>query len=183
VAANMIDLRDEFSAACCNITPDRLATARAAGVPAATDLPLLYGMASIEPHRSGLYEPADDGELAVVVPAGEWDGLLWHLDDLVAFKLSDPGRWWRRLGAIQILGTVRPEPVFPLELYDTPLSWLRAGARGACIVDWSFDPDRLLYAGPIEVETPSLKTRLEQRIKDAALARFDISVCEVSDVA
>jgi hypothetical protein len=175
----MIDLGEEFSAAVCSITPERLAALRAADVP---DISLpMVGMAPIETHAGGLFDIVDDGTLAVVVPIGEWDGVNWLLEDLVGFELSDPGRWWRRLGAVQILGTVPAEPVFPLRLYDTPLAWLRVGGWGAVIVDWRFDPEVLV--GPIEVETCSLKARLERRIKDAALARFKISVREVRDAA
>jgi hypothetical protein len=107
------------------------------------------------------------------------------LDDLVAFKPSEPGRWWRRRGEVQIIGAynIRPEPVFPFTLHDTPLSWLQAGSRGVCVIDWRVDPERFLYAGPIETESPSLKARLAQRIQSAALAKFNISICEVKDVA
>ena len=104
---------------------------------------------------------------------------------MIAFKPAEPGRWWRRLGEVQILGAqnIRPEPVFPLTLHDTPLSWLQAGARGVCVIDWRVDPERFLYAGPIAAESPSLKARLEQRIQNAALAKFDICVSEVRNAA
>lgn len=177
----MIDVEGEFSQAVCSITPERFTALRAAGVPCVS--PPLAGMAEIEAHAGGLFDIIDDGEVAVIVPAGWWDGLNWQIEDLVAFKLDCPGRWWRRLGVAEILGDVPHGPVFPLRLYDTPMGWLRARGAGACIVDWSFDPDRLLYAGPIETETPSLKARLERRIKDAAMAKFSISVSEVRDAA
>ena len=51
------------------------------------------------------------------------------------------------------------------------------------MIDWRVDPERFLYAGPIEAESPSLKARLERRIQSAALARFDISVSEVRNAA
>jgi hypothetical protein len=96
-----------------------------------------------------------------------------------------PQRWWRRRGEVQVLGSgnIRPEPVFPLTLHDNPLSWLQAGARGVCVIDWRVDPERFLRAGPIEAETPSLKARLARRIQSAALAKFDISVSEISHAA
>ena len=179
----MIDVEDEFSQACCNINPERLAALRAAGVPDAVYADHLVGMAPIEPHRGGLFDIADVGVPAVLLPVGEWGGLNWKLKDLVAFYLNRPGRWWRRLGAVQVLGTenIAPEPVFPLRLYDTPLSWLQAGAAGVCVIDWRVDPERFLYAGPIEAESHSLKARLERRIQSAARAKFDISVSEVRD--
>ena len=181
----MIDVEDEFSQACCNINPERLAALRAAGVPDAVYADHLVGMAPIEPHRGGLFDIADVGDPAVLLPVGEWGGLNWKLEDLVAFYLDRPGRWWRRLGAVQVLGAenIAPEPVVPLRLHDTPLSWLRAAARGACVIDWRVDPERFLYAGPIEAESHSLKARLERRIQQAALAKFQISVSEVRNAA
>ncbi len=178
----------EFSRACCNITPERLAALRAAGVPDEAFAKHLVGMAQIETHAGGLFDFAGDDvdvDLAVLLPAGEWDGLNWILDDIVAFHLDHPGRWWRRLGAVQVLGAppVAPEPVFPLRLYDTPLSWLQAQAAGACVVDWRVDPERFLYVGPIEAESHSLKARFGQRIQSAALAKFQISIGEVRNAA
>ena len=67
----------------------------------------------------------------------------------------------------------------PLTIYETPLSWLQGGADGICIVDWGLDPmARLGGAGYLEAETSALKRRLERRIKEVALASFDIAVTE-----
>ena len=113
----------------------------------------------------------------MIVAAGRPVPPIWDaLDDLIAFRPRERGRWWRRCGGGQILGAynIRPEPVFPLTIHETPLSWLQSGARGFCIVDWSFDPERLLYAGPLEVESSQLKARLEKRIRQAAIEKFEI---------
>jgi hypothetical protein len=179
----MIGLEEEFSAAVCNIDSGRFAALRAAGVPDRAFSQHMVGMAPVETHRGGLFDIADDGALAVLLPVGEWDGLNWILDDIVAFYPDQPDRWWLRRGAVQILGSgnIRPEAVFPLALHDTPLSWLQAGASGVCVIDWRADPD--VFAGPIEAESHSLKARLERRIQAAALAKFDISVSEVSHAA
>ena len=181
----MIGLEDEFSAAVCSIDSGRFAALRVAGVPDKAISQHMVGMARIQPHRGGLFDVVDDGDLAVLQPVGEWDGLNWVLEDLVAFHLDRPDRWWLRRGAVQILGAqnIRPEPVFPLTLHDTPLSWLQAGAGGVCVIDWRVDPERFLYAGPIEADSPSLKARLERRIQSAALAKFNISVSEISNAA
>ena len=181
----MIGLEDEFSAVVCSLTPERIDVLRAAGVHdgAIFHDPLMVGMARIQTHRGGLYDIAADGDLAVLLPAGAWDGLNWQIDDLIAFKPAEPGRWWRRLGEVKILGSsnIRTEPVFPLTLYDTPLSWLQAGARGVCVIDWRVDPEK--FTGPIVAESRSLKARFEQRIQSAALAKSNISVSEVIENA
>ena len=180
----MIALDEEFSAAACSIDSGRLAALRAAGVPDKAFAAHLVGMSPIQTHRSGLYDLDATGDRwAVLLPCGEHDGLNWSLEDIVAFHLDQPDRWWLRRGAVQILGSrnIRTEPVFPLALHDTPLSWLQAGARGACVIDWRIDPEK--FTGPIEAESHSLKARLERRIKDAALAKFSISISEVRNAA
>ena len=179
----MIDLYDEFAAAVCNLSPPVITRLRSFDIPESVifDLPLMIGLAKVQVFPSGFYEPNDDGENVVIVAAGRPAGPTWGtLDDLIAFKLSDPGRWWCRRGEVQIIGSgnIRSEPVFPLTLYDTPLSWLQASARGVCVIDWRVDPERFLYAGPIEAESPTLKARLRRRIQSAALAKFQISVSE-----
>ena len=184
----MIDLREELADAVCNLPPETIGRLRSFGIPESVifDPPLMVGVAKVQTFPSGFYEPNGDGVDAVVVAVGRRLDLIWDtLDDLIAFNPAEPGRWWRRLGDVQVLGSenIAPEPVFPLRLYDTPLSWLQAGARGVCVIDWRVDPERFLYAGPIEAETSSLKARLERRIQSAALAKFNITVSEISNAA
>ena len=172
-----MSLQDEFSAAVCSLTPQRIDWLRSFGIPNSVifDEPLMIGATKVQTFPSGFYELNDDGTPVVVVAAGRPAGPIWDtLDDLIAFRPQDPRRWWRRLGAVQVLGSdnIQPEPVFPLALYETPLSWLLAARAGVCIVDWSFDPEHLLYAGPLEAESTQLKTRLKRRIQQAAIEKF-----------
>jgi hypothetical protein len=174
-------LEEEFSAAVCNLPPATIHWLRRFRIPDSVIFgkPLMLGVAKVQTFPSGFYEPNDDGANAVIIAEG-WPELpIWDvIEDLVAFKPQNPGHWWRRRGEVQLLGAynIRPEPVFPLAVHETPLSWLQAGVQGVCIVDWSFDPERLLYAGPLEVETPFLKSRLERRIQQAAVEKFQITV-------
>ncbi len=179
----MNGLEDELAAAVCNLPLATITRLQCFGIPdsAIFGLPLMIGVAKVQTSPSGFYEPNDDGENVVIVGEGLRAGPTWAtLDDLIAFRPQDPGRWWRRRGEVQVLGSsnIRPEPVFPLILHDTPLSWLQARARGVCVIDWRVDPERFLYAGPIEAESPTLKARLRRRIQSAALAKFQISVSE-----
>jgi len=167
----MIDLGDEFSAACCNVTRDDLWPLFAAGVSEDALQPSpMFGMALIETHGT-FYEPIGYGytigggagappRRAVIVPCGTWDWQEWQLVDLVAFKLDDPTRWWRRLGVADILGNAPSFTVEPKTLHPTPLDWLRAGGTGLVVLDWSRDPvDLLLGAGAITA-AETLKNKL-----------------------
>lgn len=179
----MINLEDEFSTACCNVYGDGLQTIFAAGVPEAVLQPLpMFGMVSIETHGT-VYEPAGCGPAsggaedagaadpgrAVIVPCGTWDGLNWQLDDLVAFKVDDPIRWWRRLGVADVLGDAQGFTVEPKILVATPLDWLRIAGNGICLLDWSRDPvDVLMSAGSIAA-TESLKNKVYAAAARAAV--------------
>ena len=184
----MIDLVDELAAAVCNLPPANINWLRSFGIPDSEIFgePLKVGVANIQTFPSGFYEPNEDGDLAVIIAEGWPEPPIWDvIEDLIAFKPQAPSRWWRRRGEVQVLGAhnIRPKPIFPLTLFDNPLSWLQAGGGGLCVIDWGFDAETLLFAGPLEAETPSLKSRLERRIQQAALAKFDISIREVRDVA
>ena len=176
-----VDLGAELADAVCNLPPTTITRLRCFGIPESVilDLPLMIGVAKVQTFPSGFYEPSEDGDPAVIIAEGWPEPPIWDvIEDLIAFKPQEPGRWWRRRGEVQLLGTynIRPEPVFPLTIHETPLSWLQAGAHGVCIVDWSIDPERLLCAGPLEVESDQLKARLERWIRQAAFEKFEIAV-------
>ena len=62
------------------------------------------------------------------------------LADLLAFRLDDPGRWWLRRGTPDlVLGKDQLADALatgaPIHLHETPLDWLRAECRGACLLD------------------------------------------------
>ena len=171
----MTDLQDEFADAVCSITPQRLDWLRAAGLPdeAIFAEPLMVGVGHVEIHTGGLFEPRDEGPLAVLVPAGTPTAIGWDLVDLVAFYLEQPENWWRRTGEGQVLGTLGRFSVEPQRLHSCPLDWLRDAGRGLCIVDWRRDPiDLLLGAGPLVAKRPLL-TRLRAAVIDAAAARIE----------
>jgi hypothetical protein len=114
------------------------------------------------------------------VAEGEPDIPGWFaIDDLAAFIPDRPDRWWLRRGQVDLLGgyNLRPHKLHDTCLHANPLDWLRGGATGICIVNWRFDPDRLLYgAGKIVTESHELRRRLRNRITAAALARYDLEV-------
>ncbi len=110
--------------------------------PAAVDM---CGTALIQPDGE-LYQPDDAGPEALVVPVFDSGETI----DLLAFNLSNPDRWWLRLGVAAYLGgdalgdAVMDEPV---RAFKTPLSWLRASAPadGLVVIDWDTAPQDLAY--------------------------------------
>ena len=186
----MADLDREFALASDGVTPLLIERFQQMGI----SNRIIYGprhylgAARVVTASDGLFEFHDAGEIAIVVPEGEpeWPGWAW-IDDLIAFKLDSPERWWRRRAEVDLLGTsnITPWRLSPLTIHDTPLSWLQAGADGVAIVDWGLDPiARLGGAGHLEAETWALKHRLKRRVQEVALAAFDITVTEeVHDAA
>ena len=178
----MADLDHEFALTTDGVTPPLVGRFQRWGIPGRVIFGARHymGVSRIVTHSSGLFEFHDDGELAVIVAEGEpeWPGWAW-IDDLIAFKPDDPSHWWRRRGAVVLLGAYNMTPwkLSPTTIHKTPLSWLQAGATGICIVDWGFDPlSALLPAGDLVAETPALKARLERRITEAALEPFKITI-------
>ena len=97
------------------------------------------------------------------LPVVEGDDFI----DLIAFRLDRPGRWWVRTGSGVALGMAAidaaadaaplwklpgeaPPPI--LNLYQTPLSWLRAGGGGAVILNPRFYAYLLGGIGQIQAE-------------------------------
>ena len=95
----------------------------------------LVGVANIEANGDGTYQRVDHGTAAVILPARENDRII----DLVAFRTGEPGRFWLRAGLAAVLGydfaTMCVDLERPLPVYPTPLSWLRAGGEGLCVLN------------------------------------------------
>lgn len=83
-----------------------------------------------------LYEPDISGVAALIVPAIK-DGMLI---DLVACSLANRN-FRSRHGVARALGeddiTIARQFGVRVPLFDDPLHWLRAGGRGAVIIDWT----------------------------------------------
>ena len=170
----MIDLADEFATAVCSLTPQRIEWLRSADIPdeAIFAEPLMVGASPVETYGGGLYEPRDEGQAAVLVPAGLATATGWDLVDIVAFYLDKPDRWWRRTGEGTLLGTINRFSVEPRRLHRDPLTWLRGQGRGVCVLDWSHDPtNMLLGAGPLVAKRPLLN-RLQTTAEKVAAARI-----------
>ena len=180
----MVDLDREFALTTDGVSPLVVKRFLQWGIPPR----IIYGprhhvgVARIVTTSDGFFEFHETGARAAIVPEGVPEWPAWdEIHDLLAFMPDNPSRWWRRRGDVDLLGArnMTSWRLSPLVVHETPLSWLQGGADGVCVVNWAFDPiARLVAAGHLEAETPMLKDRLERRIKDVALAPFDIAVIE-----
>lgn len=92
------------------------------------------GLVQIEhPDIGRFYEPRPGGEYAIIVPVMDGEELV----DLLAFDPRKPDRWWVRLDACCFLGG---DNIFcqsaPIEIWRTPLRWLKATCEGVVVLDW-----------------------------------------------
>ena len=109
------------------------------------------GVSNIEANGDGTYQRVDHGTPAVILPARENDQII----DLVAFRTSEPGRFWIRVGLAGVLGydfaTMCVDLERPLSVHLTPLSWLRAGGEGLCVLNSNAWEARRLLRDAVEL--------------------------------
>jgi hypothetical protein len=127
------------------------------GVPLPVFLTACIGAETITPDGE-LYVPDENGRTAIILPIWDWEHPGPHLDehghllpepypdpelvlvDLIAWLPSSADRWFFRrgepalmLGADHVDDAAREE--IPVRLRLNPLSWLRDGCRGCCIIN------------------------------------------------
>lgn len=102
------------------------------------------------------WSPDESGEPMIIQPvyADEIPSVECCVDDpllvdLIAWRIEQPERWWYRRGELGlVLGAIEIERArhfgHSLHLYRTPLNWLRARGRGACVLDWQYARSKLL---------------------------------------
>ena len=137
----------------------------------------LPGLADIKPARDGRFEFSEDGRPAIIIPA--YDCIAGMLDanaerhveelrDLVAVDLERPDHFLRRHGEAVVLGAayleIASQEGEPVPIFRNPLSWLRSGGAGVCILDWRWARD-LLLDHELVAETVALGERLEAALK------------------
>jgi hypothetical protein len=126
---------------------------------------LSVGTQRIEPDGH-LYQPTHDGQLVLVVPVytGPMPSFITPADnselvDIVAFQISEPGRWWRRTGLANYLGEhlIRSSVTWnrPLRVFETPLDWMKGYCQGVC---------------PLTQDYSALRDPPELRFDDSAFA-------------
>ena len=161
------------------------------GIPAHLAMPTELRFAVMRVHPGeGYFEPDTGtrrtgaaGRRMAIIPEGvkslssrfgDLDIAVWHhLDDMVAFDPVDPDRWWRRVGGIDVLGqdalrTARDEGT-TLRLFRNPLTWLKGGAEGVCLVDRAINPAIVFRGiGKIQCEDDNHARWLDRRACDFA---------------
>jgi hypothetical protein len=132
--------------------------------------PSRFGIAEIQPHRDGTYDPLPGGRRAIVLPARPIEGLEDHDPfDLVAFFPEKPRQWWTRHGVASLLN---PDAVDRasilregLRIWRTPLDWLIAKGEGIVILEPAVNL-RLLLAGAERLIVADVEqgTEIERRL-------------------
>lgn len=133
------------------------------------------------------YEPDPDGQQAIIVPVSlSYETCELDPYDLVAWHPAEPGRWFARRGAADILN---PEAIErsvsmdePLQVRETPLAWLQGGMTGIVVLDWTAHLPLLL---PPKLEiccaTPELGHRLLNQLRKHRDALPLVKVPEARD--
>lgn len=141
-----------------------LAQLIALGVPADLDVDVRCGPINVR--FGGYFDPAEDGQLAVLVPIfpdAPSD------DDMVAFFADNPSRWWRNSTAPILNPDAIDRAIHfqePLAVWSSPLSWLRAGGDGVVILTDDLDVGFHLRGVPtVNAETVELAQTIDRRLR------------------
>ena len=97
------------------------------------------GIARVEIHDD-LFDFVDVGGVRMFVMPVSVAGIYSDIIDAIAWRASDPSRWWLNTGAGVALGAdcIDTAMVFdvPLRVFQTPLSWFCNQGAGLCVLDW-----------------------------------------------
>jgi len=130
---------------------------------------LPFGVERIDVDDAGRWWPDAEGKPALVVPVIEHGETI----DIIAFRSSQPARWWWRIGCGSILGAdVMERSVWPgdkLLVVGTPLAWIAAGGDACCILDWGlpdYEVAPLRDQHELVCDSPILAARLRKRLAE-----------------
>lgn len=161
---NERDLSREIEAACSCVRQAHLDRIRALDVTSTTIATLgavqpPFGVMAVEGIGGGIFQPGGETP-AIVQPVYDGGCLI----DLVAWRTNDPTAWLWRTGAAWALGVdairLNSWTDAPLAIDATPLDWLRNGATGLCILDWSAPEIRQLLRVKSITAEPAIARQL-----------------------
>ena len=139
----------------------------------------MIGLTTIEADaKARLFQPFPTGPEALIVPVAVLGDVVI---DLLALPVRQPETWYRRTGHAPILGEEAAERADfmgePLEVFATPLAWLRGGGSSVVVLDWRASLS--LYLGGVDkllVEDDALGHRLKQALqRDVELPDIRVS--------
>lgn len=183
------DLLTEMEAAASRVRLVHLERLRSLGVPYASLAALgrdehTVGVGRALLHDNGLWEPCDEGE-PVVVQAVH-DGLARELGDagiidLIAWRTSEPERWWWRCGTAWALGheLLDADIGEPVPVVATPAQWLSVAGEAVCPLDWSSTSSlwpALRHGPPLKFNDEALRLRVRNGlVQSAPMPTMEIS--------
>jgi hypothetical protein len=170
-----VDLEDEMFAAVDRVRRIHLDHLMAMGVPMAAIAALgsqqtVFGVARASLAGDGLYEPDPDGVPVVIQPVMVAERELGDagISDLIAWRSSDPSRWWWRHGVGWLLGEhLLEDRGEPVPCVETPLAWLKTGGQAVALLDWSAPAQcwAALRQGPaLRFTCPTLRARVHNHL-------------------
>lgn len=186
------DLLAEMEAAAAHVRRPHLERLRCLGVPYASLAALgrdehTIGVGRAVLRDDGLWEPSDKGEPVVVQAV--CDGVGRELGDaglidLIAWRTSEPERWWWRCGTAWALGheLLDLDNGEPVLVVATPAQWLSVAGVAVCPLDWS--SSSALW--PALRHGPSLKftdEALRLRVRSALVQSAPLPTMEIPDAA
>jgi hypothetical protein len=106
------------------------------------------------------WQPSKRGELLLVI--GELEGELPI--DIIAWRASDPRRWWFRTGHASVLGEAHLRDARWLDkppiIHPSPEAWVRAGGVGSVMLDGDFM--RLMEFRRLDVSDDELAAAIDR---------------------
>jgi hypothetical protein len=124
-----------------------------------------FGVAKVQWLPGGLFELAEGGESAVIMPVSDEGCGLFSPEpfDLIAWRTSRPRRWAWRCGLAPALGEGLIDYCDVLPVVETPLDWLARAGECLCVLDWQAPPsfwERLRLGPRLVVQSDDLRAKL-----------------------
>lgn len=118
-----------------------------------------FGIARIETNKN-TFDITNTGEPALIIPVytAHLPEAESTLIDLIALPSKEPEKFYQRRNDAVFLGEDELQKAQfwhqPVDLYKTPLTWLKNGAKGSCVLNWAEACHTLIEFNEINVKLP-----------------------------